>query len=115
MLTDNGSRYRSKVFNTTLGPGIKHKYTRLYRPQTNGKAERFNRTMVEEWAYGMAYRSETERTLAFQAWLHITITNDATPHSRVRRRQPRHRPPWVIQLVVQRSLDNYATSDHVHQ
>ena len=70
VLTDNGSCYRSKVFNTSLGSGIKHKYTRPYRPQTNGKVERFNRTMVEEWAYAKAYRSETERTQAFQSWLH---------------------------------------------
>ena len=70
VLTDNGSCYRSKVFNTVLGPGIKHKYTRPYRPQTNGKVERFNRTMVEEWAYARPYRGETERTQAFQAWLH---------------------------------------------
>lgn len=48
MLTDNGSCYRSKAFNEALGAGIKHKFTRPYRPQTNGKVERYNRTMVEE-------------------------------------------------------------------
>ena len=70
VLTDNGSCYRSKVFNKALGPAIKHKYTRPYRPQTNGKVERFNRTLVEEWAYARPYRSENERTQAFPAWLH---------------------------------------------
>jgi len=70
VLTDNGSCYRSRVFNDALGPGIKHKYTRPYRPQTNGKVERFNRTMTEEWAYARPYRSDTERTQAFLAWLH---------------------------------------------
>jgi transposase InsO family protein len=90
VLTDNGSCYRSKVFNTVLGPQIRHKYTRPYRPQTNGKAERFNRTMVEEWAYARAYRTETERTLAFQAWLHYynhhrghTALKGQSPASRV--------------------------------
>ena len=90
VLTDNGSCYRSKVFNITLGAGIKHKYTRPYRPQTNGKVERFNRTMVEEWAYARAYRSETERTLAFQAWMHYynhqrghTALKGQSPASRV--------------------------------
>jgi len=90
VLTDNGSCYRSKVFNTALGPGIKHKYTRPYRPQTNGKVERFNRTMVEEWAYAKAYRSETERSQAFQSWLHYynhhrghTALKGQSPASRV--------------------------------
>ena len=70
VLTDNGSCYRSRVFNEALGSGIKHKYTRPYRPQTNGKVERFNRTMTEEWAYARPYRSDTERAAAFPAWLH---------------------------------------------
>ena len=70
VLTDNGSCYRSRLFNEALGPGIKHKYTRPYRPQTNGKVERFNRTMTEEWAYARPYKSEIERTEAFLAWLH---------------------------------------------
>ena len=51
VLTDNGSCYRSKPWATALGKPIKHKRTRPYRPQTNGKVERFNRTMLEEWAY----------------------------------------------------------------
>ena len=90
MLTDNGSCYRSRVFNEALGSGIKHKYTRPYRPQTNGKVERFNRTMTEEWAYARPYRSDTERAAAFPAWLHHynhhrghTALKGQTPASRV--------------------------------
>jgi transposase InsO family protein len=60
VLTDNGSAYRSKLFAKTLGGSIKHKRTRPYRPQTNGKAERFNRVLLEEWAYARPYASEAE-------------------------------------------------------
>jgi len=70
VLTDNGSCYRSHAFKDALGPDIKHKRTRPYRPQTNGKVERFNRTMLEEWAYARPYTSEAERVAAFPAWLH---------------------------------------------
>jgi transposase InsO family protein len=70
VLTDNGSCYRSKLFAKTLGEDIKHTRTRPYRPQTNGKVERFNRTTLEEWAYARPYRSETERAALFSDWLH---------------------------------------------
>ncbi len=69
VLTDNGSCYRSTAFAEALGPVV-HKRTRPYRPQTNGKVERFNRTLLEEWAYAHPYRSETERAAAFPDWLH---------------------------------------------
>ena len=68
VLTDNGSCYRSRDFAAALGP-ITHKRTRPYRPQTNGKVERFNRTLREEWAYSQPYRSEAERLAAFPLWL----------------------------------------------
>ncbi|MEZ0115871.1 transposase InsO family protein [Catenulispora sp. EB89] len=71
VLTDNGSCYRSHLWRDTLAQaGITHKRTRPYRPQTNGKVERYNRTMLEEWAYARPYRSETERRDAFPTWLH---------------------------------------------
>jgi transposase len=69
VLTDNGSCYRSKDFTTALGD-IKHRFTRPYRPQTNGKVERFNRTLITEWAYVRPYRSETARRAALASWLH---------------------------------------------
>ena len=71
MLTDNGSRYRSKLWAKTLGKKVEHRRTRPYRPQTNGKVERFNRTLLEEWAYARAYRSEAERLAAYPQWLHF--------------------------------------------
>ena len=69
MLTDNGSCYRSKVFADALGP-VTHKRTRPYRPQTNGKVERFNRTLLEEWAYAQTYPSDTARAATLPDWLH---------------------------------------------
>lgn len=70
VLTDNGSCYRSHAFAQALGQDIKHKRTRPYRPQTNGKVERFNRTMLQEWAYARPYDSEAERVAAFPEFLH---------------------------------------------
>jgi transposase InsO family protein len=70
VLTDNGACYRSHNFAAALGENIAHKRTRPYRPQTNGKVERFNRTMLEEWAYAKPYPSETERATCFSDWLH---------------------------------------------
>jgi hypothetical protein len=71
VLTDNGSCYRSRLWRDTLTTaGITHKRTRPYRPQTNGKVERFNRTLLDEWAYARPYRTETERREAFPRWLH---------------------------------------------
>ena len=70
MLTDNGSCYRSRDFAAVLGPVV-HKWTRPYRPQTNGKVERFNRTLLEEWAYAHPYQSDRERLAAFPIWLHF--------------------------------------------
>ena len=71
MLTDNGSCYRSRPWAETLTTaGIVHKRARPYRLQTNGKVERFNRTLTDEWAYARLYRSETERRSALPRWLH---------------------------------------------
>jgi transposase InsO family protein len=70
ILTDNGSAYRSVVHALACRSlGIRHLRTRAYRPQTNGKAERFIRTMLTGWAYGAVYGSSTERTAALDGWL----------------------------------------------
>jgi transposase InsO family protein len=69
VLTDNGSCYRSHAFADALGD-IEHRRTRPYRPQTNGKVERFHRTLADEWAYARLYRSDAERCTEFPRWLH---------------------------------------------
>jgi transposase InsO family protein len=91
VLTDNGSCYRSHLWRDTLTTaGITHKRTRPYRPQTNGKVERYNRTLLDEWAYAQPYPSETARRQAFPTWLHTynhhrghTALNGLPPASRV--------------------------------
>jgi transposase InsO family protein len=71
VMTDNGACYKSFAWRDALAAAqVTHKRTRPYRPQTNGKVERFNRTLLEEWAYARPYRSETERRAAFDSWLH---------------------------------------------
>jgi transposase InsO family protein len=70
VLTDNGSCYRGVVHALACRLlGIKHLRTRPYRPQTNGKAERFIRTLLNGWAYGPIYGSSHERTRALDGWL----------------------------------------------
>jgi transposase InsO family protein len=70
LLTDNGSGYRSMVHAIACRAlKIRHLRTRAYRPQTNGKAERFIRTMLGGWADGAIYRDSTERTAALDGWL----------------------------------------------
>jgi transposase InsO family protein/transposase len=70
LLTDNGSAYRSAIHALACRAlGLRHLRTRPYRPQTNGKAERFVRTLLAGWAYGAIYRSSAERTAALDGWL----------------------------------------------
>jgi len=70
VLTDNGSAYRSTLHAIACRTlGIRHLRTRPRRPQTNGKAERFIRTLQNSWAYGAIYRSSNERTAALDGWL----------------------------------------------
>jgi transposase InsO family protein len=70
VLTDNGGAYLTAVHALACRAlGIRHLRTRPYRPQTNGKAERFIRTLVSGWAYGAIYRSSAERTAALDGWL----------------------------------------------
>ncbi|WP_040519018.1 IS481 family transposase [Gordonia neofelifaecis] len=79
VMTDNGACYRSHAFAAALGPDVTHKRTRPYRPQTNGKVERFNRTLATEWAYATDYSSEAEREAAYATWLHYY--NHHRPHT----------------------------------
>jgi transposase InsO family protein len=69
VLTDNGNCYRSHVFHDALGD-IEHRRTRPYRPQTNGKVERFHRTLADEWAYAQLYTSDAQRCEEYPRWLH---------------------------------------------
>lgn len=80
VLTDNGSSYRSSPFAAALARlDARHKRTRRYRPQTNGKAERFIRTLLDEWAYARPYRSNPERLAALPAFL--DFYNRERPHT----------------------------------
>jgi transposase InsO family protein len=70
VLSDNGSCYRSRVHAEACRElGMRHLFTRPYRPRTNGKAERFIQTMTNRWAYGAIYGSSAERTAALPGWL----------------------------------------------
>jgi transposase InsO family protein len=69
VLTDNGSCYRSRIFAEASGE-VEHRWTRPYRPQTNGKVERFHRTLADEWAYARLYRSDADRCNQFAIWPH---------------------------------------------
>jgi transposase InsO family protein len=87
LITDNGSAYRSTIHAIACRTlGIRHLRTRPYRPQTNGKAERFIRTMLGGWAYGAIYRDSRERTAALTGWL--DFYNRRRPHGAIG-----HKPP----------------------
>jgi transposase InsO family protein len=87
LITDNGSAYRSTIHAIACRTlGIRHLRTRPYRPQTNGKAERFIRTMLGGWAYGAIYRDSAERTAALSGWL--DFYNRRRPHGAIG-----HKPP----------------------
>ena len=71
ILTDNGMCYRSKAFARACRRlGIRHRFTKPYCPQTNGKAERFIQTALREWAYGHRYNTSQDRTRHLYHWLH---------------------------------------------
>lgn len=87
VLTDNGGCYRSFLWRDTCAElGITHKHTRPYRPQTNGKIERFHRTLVEGWAFKKFYNSDSARMAALPAWIHEY--NHHRPHSAVGKAAP---------------------------
>ncbi|GIX35734.1 MAG: IS481 family transposase [Lysobacteraceae bacterium] len=71
VLTDNGPAFRSKPFRQACQQlGIRQKFTRAYRPQTNGKAERFIQSALREWAYGWIYQNSEQRRQALHSWQH---------------------------------------------
>ena len=87
VLIDNGGCYRSRQWceaMRTTGP--RHKRTRPYRPQTNGKVERFHRTLLEEWAYIRPWASQAQRTKAHKGFLHYY--NQHRTHSALKRSTP---------------------------
>lgn len=87
VMTDNGSGYRSKLFKAAVrGLGARQLYTRPYRPQTNGKAERFIQTLLREWAYVRAYRSSAYRRRTLRPWLRRY--NCRRPHGSLDGRPP---------------------------
>src|SRR5699024_907821 len=91
VLTDNGSAYRSKASATALGEQVTHNRARPYRPQTNGKVERFNRTLEQEWAYARPYTSEAERLAELPAFLHTY--NHHRGHTALKGHPPASRVP----------------------
>ena len=87
VLSDNGSCYRSRAHARSCGRlGIGHSFTRPYRPRTNGKAERFIQTLINEWAYGPIYATSAERTNRLKPWL--SYYNYTRPHGSLG-----HKPP----------------------
>ena len=85
--TDNGAAFRSREFAAACKAlGVQHKFTRPYRPQTNGKAERFIQSALREWAYGWTYQNSAERTQALHSWQHHY--NWHRPHSGIGRIAP---------------------------
>jgi transposase InsO family protein len=87
VMTDNGSAYRSTIHAFACRAlGLRHLRTRPYRPRTNGKAERFIRTLLGGWAYGAIYGSSRERTAALDGWL--WTYNHRRPHGSLS-----HKPP----------------------
>jgi transposase InsO family protein len=87
VMTDNGSAYRSTIHAFACrAMGLRHLRTRPYRPRTNGKAERFIRTMLGGWAYGPIYGTSTERTAALDGWL--WIYNHRRPHGSLSHKTP---------------------------
>ena len=98
--SDSGSNYRSHDFAAALAAtGTFHKRTWRYRPQTNGKVERFHRTLATEWAYA----SEAARRRALPTWLPTYNLTGATPPSAATARLLRRQSRWSVQLGHHRS------------
>ena len=87
VMTDNGPGYISNRFNELCDElGIRHIYTKPYTPQTNGKAERFIRTLKEQWAYGACYNTSAHRARALPSW--INRYNRHRPHAGIGMQTP---------------------------
>ena len=88
VLTDNGLAYcRARAYSRVIGDlGARHKHTRPFRPQTNGKAERFIKTLLHEWAYGRAYTTNQERLTALPGF--VAFYNRGRPHTALGGRSP---------------------------
>jgi transposase InsO family protein len=98
VMTDNGSPYRSAVHALACRRlGIRHLRTRPYRPRTNGKAERFIRTMLGGWAYGAIYRDSWQRRDALEGWL--DFYNHRRPHGSLGRHPPVERLAQLVNNV----------------
>jgi transposase InsO family protein len=96
VLTDNGAGFISRRFRAAATrAGVRLKRTRFYRPQTNGKAERFIQTMLREWAYVQPYHSSWKRTHALRPW--VRQYNTARPHTALGYRPPCSRFPRAAQ------------------
>jgi transposase InsO family protein len=96
VLTDNGGNYRSRGFSAVAARhALRLKRARPYRPQTNGKAERFIQTLIREWAYRRPYTTSADRTRALSAWLRTY--NVARPHAALGYQPPSSRFPRVAQ------------------
>jgi transposase InsO family protein len=92
LLTDNGSAFRAKSFAAACRDlGLKHSFTKPYRPQTNGKAERFIQSALREWAYGIPYEHSSERTAMLERWIHHY--NWHRPHQGIKGSTPISRLP----------------------
>jgi transposase InsO family protein len=90
VLTDNGSCYRHWLFRKTLhDQHVKHRFTRIYTPRTNGKAERFIQTALREWAYARSYQNSAERESQLEPWLHDY--NFHRPHASLKLNTPASR------------------------
>jgi transposase InsO family protein len=101
LITDNGSPYRSTIHAIACRTlGIRHLRTRPYRPQTNGKAERFIRTLLGGWAYGAIYRNSAERNAALAGWL--DFYNRRRPHGALS-----HKPPIARLHELNNLLGSY--------
>lgn len=86
VLTDNGTTYKRQFDAAVEGLGARHKRTRLYRPQTNGKAERLIKTLLAEWAYGRPYVSNADRSAALSTF--VDFYNQRRPHTALGGRSP---------------------------